>query len=84
MKTGRLQLPIPEPDRSWLFDVRIGKIDQQEVLTRTGECERELKDLIDTAPIQEHPDEGPVETWMTTLYLENWKAAAMSATWAHR
>jgi predicted nucleotidyltransferase len=74
MRTGRLELPIPEPDRSWLYDVRIGKIDQQEVLTRTGEVERELKDLIDTAPIREHPDEAAVDAWVTRVYLRMWSA----------
>lgn len=72
MKTGRLVLPIPEPDRSWLYDVRIGKIDQQEVLTRTGEAERELKDLIDTAPLQEFPDEAIIEAWMVGEYADKW------------
>lgn len=79
MKTGRLQLPIAEPDRSWLFDVRIGKVDQQEVLTRTGELERELKDLIDTSPLQEHPDDATVDAWLTRIYFNWWKAEQMSA-----
>lgn len=74
MKTGRLQLPITEPDRSWLFDVRIGKIDQQEVLTRTGETERELKDLLDTSPLQEHPNEAAVNDWLIRMYIRNWSA----------
>lgn len=74
MRTGRLELPIAEPDRSWLFDVRIGKIDQQEVLTRTGESERELKDLLDTAPIREHPDEATVDEWMRLIYFRAWSA----------
>jgi predicted nucleotidyltransferase len=74
MKTGSLQLPIAEPDRSWLFDVRIGKVDQQEVLTRTGEAERELKDLIDTAPIREYPDVAAVDDWVTTIYIRAWMA----------
>lgn len=74
MKTGKIQLPIAEPDRSWLFDVRIGKVDQQEVLTRTGESERELKDLIDTSPLQEHPDEASVDAWLTRVYFRMWSA----------
>jgi predicted nucleotidyltransferase len=74
MKSGRLVLPMTEPDRSWLMDVRLGRIDQQEVLTRTGETERELKDLLDTAPIREHPDEAAVEEWMTLVYFRQWSA----------
>jgi hypothetical protein len=81
MRTGRLALPIPDPDRSWLMDVRLGKIDQQEVLTRTGECERELKDLLDTAPIREYPDEATVEAWMTRVYFNMWSAEQKSREW---
>ena len=74
MHTGRLQLPIAEPERSWLYSVRIGKVEQQEVLTRTGECERELKDLLDTSPLQEHPDEAAVDAWLTLTYFRWWSA----------
>lgn len=77
MNTGRIQLPMPEPDRSWLMAVRLGQIDQQEVLTRTGELERELKDLVTDAPIQEHPDEAPVQEWMLKMYYRQWAASRL-------
>lgn len=80
MRTGRLTLPIAEPDRSWLFDVRIGKIDQQEVLTRTGEVERELKDLLDTSPLPPTPNTNAVNAWLTRTYFYNW-SADWSAHW---
>jgi hypothetical protein len=45
LTTGRLSLPMREPDRSYLLDVRRGKISEQDCLTRAGELERELADL---------------------------------------
>jgi hypothetical protein len=38
-----------EPERSYLLDVRRGKISEQECLTRAGELERELAELEATS-----------------------------------
>lgn len=53
-----------EPERSYLLDVRRGKIGEQECLTRAGELERELADLETTSPLPDAPEEGPVEEWV--------------------
>lgn len=74
LATGHLSLPILEPDRSWLLGVRRGEVPLQEVLTKTGELERELKDLIETGPLQEHADKEAIESWMVDAYWQNWKA----------
>jgi hypothetical protein len=81
MRTGRMQLPIAEPERSWLFDVRIGKVSQQDVLTRTGEWERELKDLLDTSPLQQHPDDAAIQKWMVRIYFREWSATRSIEDW---
>ena len=39
LTTGRLSLPMREPERSYLLDVRRGKIGEQECLTKAGELE---------------------------------------------
>lgn len=74
METGRLSLPMKEPERSWLVDVRNGKVSEQEALTRTGELEAQLRDLIETSPIQEHPDTDTVNAWMVRVYFRQWSA----------
>lgn len=79
MTTGRIQLPIAEPVRTWLYNIRVGQVSQQEVLTQTGEWERELKDLLDTSPIREHPDEAAVEEWMCRVYIRQWSAERSAA-----
>ena len=50
LTTGRLSLPMREPARSFLLDVRRGKVSEQECLTRAGELEHELTDLSDREP----------------------------------
>lgn len=74
LQTGRLSLPMPEPERSWLRGVRTGQVPIHEVLSRGGELEKELRDLIDTSPLPEHPDRANVEHWMCRTYFEHWKA----------
>ena len=73
LRTGRIMLPIAEPERTWLMQVRRGEIDLQACLTRCGELERELLDLKETSPLPSKPDYHAVERWVVTLYLEHWK-----------
>lgn len=74
LTTGRLSLPMNEPERSWLCGVRTGAETLDSCLTRAGELERELKDLLDTAPIRETPDAAAVEHWMVRVYFGQWRA----------
>jgi hypothetical protein len=68
LTTGRLSLPMREPERSYLLDVRRGKITEQECLTRAGELERELADLEATSALPEAPEEARVEEWVLEAY----------------
>jgi len=72
LTTGRLSLPMREPDRSFLLDVRRGRISEQECLTRAGELEQELTDLATTSPLPDEPDEARVQQWMLDAYRRRW------------
>lgn len=72
LTTGRLSLPMREPERSYLLDVRRGKVAEQECLTRAGELEQELSTLATTSPLREAPDEKAVEDWMLDAYRRSW------------
>lgn len=73
LTTGRLSLPMQEPERSWLYGVRVGEVSLQEVLTKGGELEQQLQDLLTESPIQEHPQTEKVERWMLDTYWQTWK-----------
>lgn len=77
LQTGRVSLPTPESERAWLMAVRRGEVSMQDVLTRAGELEREVRDLIDTSHLPEYADRPRIERWMTRVYLEWWKCAEM-------
>ncbi len=74
LKTGRMTLPMAEPERSWIRSIRVAQVSQQEVMSRAGELERELKDLIDEPgdlPLKASAE--PVWAHVRNLYLEWWK-----------
>jgi uncharacterized protein len=73
MSTGRLTLPMPEKDRAFVYATRLGQIPLQDVLTRAGELERQIKDLLDDAPVPVEPARDAVQDWMINMYFQNWK-----------
>ncbi len=85
MSTGRLTLPMAEQDRAFVYAARLGEVSLQAGLTKTGELERQIKDLLDDAPIPAEPARAELEAWMTRQYLETWKANDVtSAYWGTR
>lgn len=80
LRTGRLALPMAEPERSWIRSIRVGQVSEQDVLTRAGELERELKDLIDgPGPLPQKARAEEVWRWVRSMYLETWKSEAFDA-----
>jgi hypothetical protein len=75
LTTGHLSLPMREPERSYLLDVRRGKVSEQDCFTRAGQLEQELIDLATTSPLPEEPEEKRVEAWMLDAYQRRWAAA---------
>lgn len=74
MTTGRLTLPMPEADRAFVYAVRLGEVPMQDALTKAGELERDIKDLLHDAPIPAEPAREEIEAWMVRQYVEHWKA----------
>lgn len=76
MTTGKMSMPLPADLRAYLMDVRVGKINFNDMLQKAGDLERELKDLIDNSMLPEEPDKEYVDTWVRSMYWENWQARA--------
>ena len=76
LTTGRLTFPMAESDRAFLLGIRHGALPFNDVLTKAGELEQEVKDLLDGgSPLQEKPDAESVEKWMVQTYERVWNAA---------
>lgn len=74
MSTGKLTLPMAEKDRVFTFAVRMGEIPMQDALTKAGELERQIKDMLNDAPVPAEPAREELEAWMTQRYFQTWKA----------
>lgn len=74
LTTGRITLPIPEPDRTWLIELRRGKHTKQEALDRAERLEARIDDLItgDRSPLPDHPDHAAIDEWMADVHRRFW------------
>ena len=74
--TGRITLPIPEPDRTWLRELRRGEHTQDEALARAVDLEQQLTVLRDSSELPERPDYAWVNRWLIGVYQREWQHLA--------
>jgi uncharacterized protein len=72
LTTGRITLPVPEPDREYLRSVRRGERPLAEVLEAISTAEARLIELSDSPAIPDQPDRGWVDDWLHRSYLGYW------------
>lgn len=77
LQTGHMSMPMREPERGYLRDLRNGKHSEQEALTMAGELEQELKDLLLLSPLAEYPNTTAVDSWMIRTYFDSWANAVL-------
>lgn len=73
LTTGRITLPIPEPDRTWLRDLRAGEHTMDEALARAVELENQLRELRDSSDLPPHPDYDRANRWLIGVYQREWR-----------
>jgi hypothetical protein len=72
METGRITLPVPEPWRTWITGLRVGKHSQAEALHLTLDLEEKLRQLRTTSPLPDHPDRRAADKWLVSAYERTW------------
>ena len=72
LESGRLTLPMREPVRSHLMDVRQGRSNLADVLAECTELELRLGSLLDTSPLPVEPDLKTVESFVMDTYGAAW------------
>lgn len=72
LSTGRMSLPMREPERSWIRDIRVGKVPLAEVISRTNELQNELEKLIKSQKVPAFSQGDAVWKWVRHIYLDNW------------
>jgi uncharacterized protein len=72
LTTGRITLPVPEPDREYLRSIRRGERPLAEVLEAIAAAEARLIELRDSSAIPDEPDRRWVDDWLHRSYLSFW------------
>jgi len=77
LTTGKITLPVPEPDRSWLTDLRHGRHTKEEALDRADDLLNQLNRLAATADLPEYPNQREIDRWLTNTYRDWWTDRAL-------
>jgi hypothetical protein len=72
METGRMTLPVPEPERTWLLGLRRGEHSRDEALARAGELEQRLAALCQSTDLPGEPDHAWADRWLVQTYQRAW------------
>jgi hypothetical protein len=72
LTAGRITLPIPEPDLSYLRAVRRGEVELSHVRAAVADAERRLLELSVDASVPHQPDRAWVDDWLHRVHLEYW------------
>jgi uncharacterized protein len=73
LETGRVTLPMPEPERSRVMAVRRGERSFDEVLAAIGEIEQLLKAALEHTALPERPDDDAVNAFLVDAYRQAWR-----------
>jgi hypothetical protein len=72
LTTGRITLPVPEPDRQYLRAVRRGEVELAQVISSVEAAERKLEALRSSSAIPAEPDREWVDHWLHRSYTRFW------------
>lgn len=72
LTTGGITLPIPEPHRTWLRELRNGQHSKDEALGWAADLEAQLMRLASTADLPAHPDRDRIDSWLVDTYQSWW------------
>lgn len=72
MNTGGFTIPMHEEERDYILAVRTGQVSEQEVLTRAGQLEADLKDAIDCSTLPKEPAYDVVNQFLVDTYHSYW------------
>jgi uncharacterized protein len=72
LTTGRITLPVPEPDREYLRSVRRGERSLAEVLDAITEAETKLARLTESPAVPDQPDRAWVDDWLHRGHAAFW------------
>jgi predicted nucleotidyltransferase len=73
LETGRLELPIGEPERSRIRAVREGQVSYEESVAWIEQAERDLARAHERSRLPDAPDRARVDAWLVEAYQRSWR-----------
>ena len=70
--SGRITLPVPEPQRSLLMQIRRGELPLAETLAALDRETWALNALVDDPNLPDSPDRDSVDRFLVEAYREHW------------
>jgi predicted nucleotidyltransferase len=80
LRTGRISLPIAEPERSRMLEVRRGEVPLPDVLRRLHEQAERLEGAMLDPQLRAEPDRGAVDAFLVEAYQRVWGGELRAAT----
>jgi predicted nucleotidyltransferase len=72
LETGRLTLPMPEPERSRAMAIRTGERTLEEAILEIEEVEARLAVALARSPLPDEPDRAAVDAFLVSAYRRAW------------
>lgn len=72
LETGHMTLPMPEPQRAVVREIRMGRVPMEEALRIAGELEGRLRVLTEESPLRAEPDRDAANMWLVGAYQRSW------------
>ena len=72
LTTGRITLPVPEPQLARLRSIRRGEVGVEEVVDAVSTAEAELIALSRSSTLPDEPDRRWVDEWLHRSHLTHW------------
>lgn len=72
METGRLTLPMPEPERSRVMAIRTGELGFDEAIAEIDEVEQRLAEALEATALPPAPDRAAVDAFLVDAYRRSW------------
>lgn len=84
LEAGRITLPVPEPWRTWIRDLRVGKHTMAEALEVAADSEERLQRLTSNSPLASEADASPLPFKPNYAEADRWLVSAYQRAWRER
>lgn len=74
LQTGRIALPVAEPDRTRLRAVRAGEPPLDDVLAAIEDTTERLRVVAESADLPDEPDAARIDAFLAEAYMSTWAA----------